>query len=655
MSGMRIPKKIRELPWPENQKEIQGPEKIEFYVTAENITADGAEWLIVTFVPCKGGGCAFRYVLSKERGWALLLNAEGTGPRTTPLQKMLRYYWDWPNLWMKKQDEETIARWIGSKEKADHYMPALDAWMREDAEKRLEARRKANGEIEDGEEHLCPEELPEGIEDYIRRTVLPEDATLLYKKGGVRGLCYICGREVRAAPGQKFRKGEQVKCPHCGSAVTAALANGAGFRSDYVENIASISKGTDGKTVFVRLWHLRRDYTAKWENIPGQLQEITRWAIRGNKVAKWEHEHKFSWGMACYREGLRNWEKVNTVTEILDYKYYFYLPTDWRTVFAGTGLRYCEPEQYLNQERTRTTGTLNPIRFLLDWARYPAIELFWKAGYRELVNGRMRSYCYTKEANSSINWRRKSIGSAARFPKRYLKLIQPEEWSLTKAGYIVDMINELGELSDKNAQTVLQRGVSAECVKEAAKHASLTKVLNYLKRWDQFMFRDYISECLKLKLDLNDRAVLFPKNLRSAHERTSAMVEYENNPKQWDDFVKRAKKLKKYAWNMGDLMIRVAEYPTELKVEGAALGHCVAGYAKDMANGKTSIFFVRRTAEPDKPYFTLEYKNGMVAQCRTNSNVSYESFPEVKAFVEAWCEWLGKSFRNGLAAGVPAA
>lgn len=50
--------------------------------------------------------------------------------------------------------------------------------------------------------------------------------------------------------------------------------------------------------------------------------------------------------------------------------------------------------------------------------------------------------------------------------------------------------------------------------------------------WDSFyktsrMYRDYIEECQTLELDLNDKQVLFPKNLKQAHERTMAQIKFE--------------------------------------------------------------------------------------------------------------------------------
>ena len=95
-------------------------------------------------------------------------------------------------------------------------------------------------------------------------------------------------------------------------------------------------------------------------------------------------------------------------------------------------------------------------------------------------------------------------------------------------------------------------------------------------------------------------------------------------------------------WEKDGLLIRLPVDGDEITAEGAYLRHCVGGYVDRMANGKTTIFFVRRVEEPDKPFYTLEWLNGRVQQCRTTHNGSYIQNPEIKCFVDAWVEKISK-------------
>ena len=79
------------------------------------------------------------------------------------------------------------------------------------------------------------------------------------------------------------------------------------------------------------------------------------------------------------------------------------------------------------------------------------------------------------------------------------------------------------------------------------------------------------------------------------------------------------------------LFVRLPNKLEELKEEGETLHHCVGTYMEKVSKGETMIFFIRKKADPEKPYYTLEWK-GRVVQCRGSHNC--DMTPEVKAFVE---------------------
>ncbi len=107
-----------------------------------------------------------------------------------------------------------------------------------------------------------------------------------------------------------------------------------------------------------------------------------------------------------------------------------------------------------------------------------------------------------------------------------------------------------------------------------------------------------------------------------------------------EKFQNQIQALKKLAWEKGDFMIRPPISQEEVANEGEALRHAVVCYLGKIAEGATSILFIRRVSEPNKPFYTLELnpKTLRVVQCRTKHNASYEENPEVMGFVETWVE-----------------
>ena len=214
-------------------------------------------------------------------------------------------------------------------------------------------------------------------------------------------------------------------------------------------------------------------------------------------------------------------------------------------------------------------------------------------------------------------------------------------------------------------------GTEYSNIRAAFGHASVRRILRYLETTQTNMaarngahyerrsavaqtYRDYLADCIKLKLDLDDRQVLFPADLYAAHQRTISQVKYQADKAMLDKFAKAAAKLEGLCWEQGDLMIRPAQSPGELTREGKALHHCVGGYADRMAKGETAILFIRRKTEPDKPYYTMEYRDGVVVQCRTAHNAGYQTDRPVKAFVDAWLAHI-KTAKSKKKAAKPAA
>lgn len=663
---MKVPKKIKAMPWPEPVR--AGMQT--FRVTLDWPVVDGTRLMVVTVNPNRAQHSVakpFRMICNKKAMAVTTITPDGKHRRQSFQEAAARagvpsVKWSYPEI--DPEDEKKLATFIGAKkETTNHYMAELDAWTMAAVKAETKLERDARGEIRDEDVDLCPEELPEGLVEYIQNTVLPDDNVLLYKKGNVRGTCYLCRQKVRAIQGQRFRQHEMTTCPNCHRKVHSILETSGAFLADYVQNIATIQTGTDGKTVFVREWHLCRDYTAAWDDIPAHLVEVARYAARGTKAAKWQKEAKENWYMNCTRYDLPCWQRVKNVTEVYDGSYYFYLPPTCQEGLKGTSLEYIDLQGYIDAHPSKYTAK-NPIRFILDWARYPAVEKLWKAGYTTAVMQKVNGV--DKKNAHAVRWSRESIKDAIRFPARHLKRMAPARWTMDELGKMAriwGMVEE-GLANETDVSDLLAAPDDFEKVATAFAHATVHKVLRYVdkiqaaedervgaiaaeakkkgRHYSTFRenmirtYRDYLQDCEQLHLNLDDRAVLFPANLKHAHARTTAEIKYQATKENEAAFQKQVAKLARLAWERGGLLIRPAASQKELIEEGAALHHCVGGYAERMAQGETAIFFIRRASDPDRPFYTLELAGGRVIQCRTDHNATYTQDPELNQFVDTW-------------------
>lgn len=643
-------KKIQAMPFAPFRRESME----RWRVTVKEPVVDGERMLVVDFlentacVSYKRETPSFRIVCGKKSREVKGITHEGKIQQKV-LDSFRRFAGEYAMI--SPREEEALRRFLKAEKTGNHQLDNLCTWVEQTRQEMKKRSMGERGELMDEDYRLCPEALPEGMIDYIRREVLPKDRVIIYKRGNVNGICTVCGTQVRAM-GRRFTQSTRVNCPNCGTGVSCVLENGSAFASNYIENIVAVQKGTDGETVFFRQWLLHRDNSARWEHIEDFLQETVRYAIRGNKAAKWQKQGKESYYMRTERYELDEWTRWQD-NRIYDGSYFFY-PTGIEEALSGTAMQYADLEGYL-EERGHNK---NPIYFLEYHARYPVIEFLWKAGYRNIVHNRI--FGMDRENRNAILWERKKLKECFKFPLRILKLMPPEEWKLDdvqRANYLWKNYGE--RITDAEMRMALQSRTDVQNLTGAMPYARIGKILKYIQKQTEKRkeekghttytlegiiraYRDYLRECEQLHFDLHDREILFPKDLVAAHDRTMEQVEFEKNKADQEKFQKAVEKLEKFAWSEGEFFIRPAREQMELTAEGKALHHCVGGYIRDMAEGETAIFFLRKVSEPDKPFYTLELQKKRVIQCRTEHNASYDRNPDVKNFVDMWMEKVVK-------------
>lgn len=203
---MKIDKKIRQMPWPDGWHGGQQ----DFIVSFSWPVVDHERLLVATFIRNRDKkhwssytGADFRLICSKKQKQARILYR---GARTVKRELMrdalqgFHAHADSCYPEISKKDEETLGRWLSfSPEKShNHLMPQLADWVADAVQEEVHKEKLQRGEIMDEDVRLCPEEFPEGLVNYIRDIVLPQDNVLIYKKGNIRGTCYLCREKVKA-------------------------------------------------------------------------------------------------------------------------------------------------------------------------------------------------------------------------------------------------------------------------------------------------------------------------------------------------------------------------------------------------------------------------------------------------------------------------
>lgn len=172
------------------------------------------------------------------------------------------------------------------------------------------------------------------------------------------------------------------------------------------------------------------------------------------------------------------------------------------------------------------------------------------------------------------------------------------------------------------------------------------RAVRYLEKQKRkpYVLRDYLRMAGELKLDVTDPQVRWPRDLKAAHDRLTALYNARKEALANEKWAERADELQKFAWERDGILIRPCASQGELRTEGKLLHHCVFSYADDVIKGKTAIFFIRRTDKPEKPWYTLELDEKTLTVRQDRGLKNCDRTPEVREFEDAWVEWLRENF-----------
>ncbi|MGN0688937.1 MAG: PcfJ domain-containing protein, partial [Oscillospiraceae bacterium] len=306
----------------------------------------------------------------------------------------------------------------------------------------------------------------------------------------------------------------------------------------------------------------------------------------------------------------------------------------------------------------------------LSWyAKHPIIEKLDKAGYTGVVTALV---CHNIKQGRVVNWNADTI-------PQFFKGLNADEYnfflrrSALGLGNIIEFYKEIGKeltigecsdilLSKERYLEYRKLGVSKKKALNYCKHLygynlgrleevipknrkyKLTDYLDYIiakviaEGNNQIMYIDYLEIAKELNYDLSVHNVLFPKNLKEAHDNA---VKNRNIKAEKDSgYPKRYKELiKMYAFEKDGFSILIPKCSAEIITEGKLMSHCVAGYAHRHIKGITTILFLRKTDDIDSPLYTIEVddKTKSVRQIQGYNN-STPLTEEARAFFDEWKE-----------------
>ena len=384
---------------------------------------------------------------------------------------------------------------------------------------------------------------------------------------------------------------------------------------------------TEGHELFVRCFHRYTDGRIVERNRYVFAKDgAVRYILDGYSVTKWKVATKFkepSFAAKGYPYGFDNTYSILNADA--------YKRSDMKYSQIGSYHFYC------------------PILYLRLYIRHPNVEYLIKAGYGHLIeeNESYYSGVISVNVNRHVNLKSNNLLKMLGLNREEFKLLKGWEKRYDNYLYYREAFPQYkpSEVFEIVKAYGYERGTLDRHIADSGlKPLRLARYLNEQEIEPRF-YGDYIDQCRVLGYDMSDTAVSLPRNFHAMHARLSGLIQIKADKKTRRWFAARYAGRKNLEYAEDDILLRQPESMEEIAHEGKVLSHCVGGYAERHAKGITNILFIRRTAEPDKPYYTLELSTqGKIIQCYGKRNCP--ATEEIKAFLERYQQYLTGVFNE---------
>ena len=641
---------------------------MEYLVTAEQATVNGTDTLILNFFGKEKKGmdlnASFRVFCQKNDYISQDLTQEKIRWKTGALDYLAGYiYWqrNSGNICIASEDEQQLIyqkmmEWQGIAGPNPYALPtdAVDEYKGKIKERRLAKRHQEEKDRIDARMAKFGE-LPGDYNMFVEETVFKDENYIFYSLQKKTAYCTKCKHHF-IIDGKKHLIGDgipiwndrdivkhnkTVRCPWCNSYLQCKSV-GMG-RQGLMAVKWSVLLQKDGEDVLIRYFRHVRDFRGDFYKPKVDSTEMFRTIHTAEKAEDYEwyrfkSTYEIRW---CYPKG-RNWGYFQPSEYDVPRSVALY-NQDLKAAVEGTCMKYSSIDLYVEHVLDDGRGGSKP--WFVDWyfnayRRSPFLEQMLKVGFYKMTREFLEDHNAPELANGRSILDTLGINKIQYNMLRRLKdpSLRDLEILKYKPGLSWDDFNTLRYIKDGGHYRMYRK--FGDFMQYTTLH-KLTRYISEQKISHEHDYFDYAEWTEKVGYDMHNEFNLFPRDFKRAHD--ARMREYEKfKDKQEREAAKRfnilLKKLKEEtadveALNLraGSLFIRLPREIEELKAEGEVLHHCVGTYSEKVRKGETMIFFIRLVAEPEKPFYTLEWK-GKVAQCRGFKNC--DMTPEVKAFVD---------------------
>lgn len=493
---------------------------------------------------------------------------------------------------------------------------------------------------------------PKGLTEYVLKHC-QRQGYLIFSEKEEKIICTRCGAEfplqkmpwIRHAPDGRRPERDagflEEMCPHCrNTGLPKNIRYGRKSLRDYGRIIWMRAYG---KVTFLEVDRFLIDYEDPHTKVYYDATEQIR--LSAEKQERWDRDDGWFGTFGWYQVkkiGLKAAPQIFGGSAWHDHLY---------DVAVGTDLKYAdvEPERFESGYWDENIEISGLIGYMTDFLKYPAVEILEKSGFEQIVKDRAEG-----ARTRHLNMRARDLRKILKVNGEDVKALRKEEPGVR----FIDSLHRVRKMAPwakvediSELHTITNVYIETRRMEQIEKTVDMPKLLRRLLEETRATgdsitlgdYADYLEAVVRLGRRL-DKKTLYPRNFLRAHDEAIGEAEEKKKTIDAANFAKYQKEITGMEGPQirGDLLIRPAKTPQELRNESQALNHCVRTYIDRVARGQTSILFIRKVKEPDKPYFTMEINaKGDMVQCRGKNNCGYPA--EVGEFISEFMKEYKKA------------
>ncbi len=457
--------------------------------------------------------------------------------------------------------------------------------------------------------------------------------------------CTRCGQETTEVKPKwsRLRHGEVAQCPYCGWGAEVVHAGKMGYSCKKMRETvqAVVFHAEDNEWLSAQAVYVIRDYRGKnWDVHENTDYGVTKqYLFRPGcalaRIQSWVRgAWKFTKAVTVYEPFAAN---MNDYWIGIDHRQYTIVGL--KENLPKTEMRYSAADLFAEKIR----GNFGLLRYLGEYCHRPQLEFLVKLSINDVVDQLI--YWHLTHAEL-LNWRANDLASFLRLDKQYTKHYMKTNKTIKELEALQTM-QKSGKYDAEVAGYLASFDeLEIRKLQKVADGQPVIKVVRYLKKQGKnalHLWTDYIDMAKKLRYDLSEETVMYPKNLEERHDIAAAAIEVIEDAAKAKRMKRRTNVLKeRYEYSDSEFAIVVPETVHAIIKEGREQHHCVGSYAEKHCDGKTTILFLRRTNAMNEAYGTIEMSAtdpAKLMQLRGHHNCDTPR-RESKDFIDRWLNWV---------------